>query len=185
MKVSKRSSYSLHITISTLFIFLIVVFGSFLSWQNYNKTAEILLDSGEKVFDQLKSELELDFNGIRKSVNQTVSFIATSEVEKAYSLDERLKFLPPLTIGLANEPNMSAIQIGYPNGDYFIIRPVSSAYVRKHFKAPNESKFIVDNINKDENDNRILLRIYFDKDLREISRQQPQKTEYDPRNRPW
>ena len=45
--------YPLHITISTLFITLIVILGVMLSWQNYRKTSGIILTTSEQVFDQI------------------------------------------------------------------------------------------------------------------------------------
>jgi HD-GYP domain-containing protein (c-di-GMP phosphodiesterase class II) len=185
MKAKKYSKYSLHITTSTLFITLIIVFGAILSWQNYNKTSEILLASGDRIFDQVNRELMLDFGGIRKSVNQTVNFVALSPISQAGSLVERLKSLQLLSTALLNEPNMSGIQIGYPNGDYFIVRAIRSKDVRNTFSAPDESVFVVDNINTDNKGKRILLRLFYDKQLRELSQDSPVQTTYDPRERPW
>ena len=185
MKAKKYSKYSLHITTSTLFITLIIVFGAILSWQNYNKTSEILLASGDRIFDQVNRELMLDFGGIRKSVNQTVNFVALSPISQAGSLVERLKSLQLLSTALRNETNMSGIQIGYPNGDYFIVRAIRSKDVRNTFSAPDESVFVVDNINTDNKGKRILLRLFYDKQLRELSQDSPVQTTYDPRERPW
>ncbi|NOQ14650.1 MAG: HD domain-containing protein, partial [Methyloprofundus sp.] len=185
MKSKKSTTYSLHFTTSSLFIILIIVFGSVLSWQNYRKTSEILIASGDQLFDQINSELMLDFGGIRKSVTQTVNFLALSPISQANTLAERLESLVLLSTALANEENMSAIQVGYLNGDYFIVRHIRSEYERKTFSAPESAVFIVDNIATDKPSERSLLRIFYNQKLQEISRNLAQPTSYDPRVRPW
>lgn len=185
MKAKKSSKYSLHITISSLFISLIIVFGAILSWQNYNKTSEILLVSGDQTFDQVNRELMLDFGGRRKSIKQSLAFISLSPISQSASLAERLKSLELLSTALSHEPGMSAIQLAYPDGDYFIVRPINSDYERSIFSAPEKSAFVIDNINTDDQGKRFLLRLYFNQQLQEISRNSPLKTSYDPRERPW
>ncbi|NOR80742.1 MAG: HAMP domain-containing protein, partial [Methyloprofundus sp.] len=185
MKSKKSATYSLHFTTSALFIILIIVFGGVLSWQNYRKTSEILIASGDQLFDQITSELMLDFGGIRKSVIQTVNFVALSPISQADSLTERLKSLVLLSTALANEENMSAIQIGYLNGDYFIVRHIRSEYERKIFNAPEHSVFIVDNIGINTQGKRSLLRLFYNEKLQELSRNLALQTSYDPRVRPW
>ena len=185
MKSKKSSTYSLHFTTSSLFIILIIVFGSVLSWQNYRKTSEILIASGDQLLDQINNELMLDFGGIRKSVIQTVNFVALSPISHANSLSERLKSLVLLSTALANEENMSAIQIGYSNGDYFIVRHIRSKYECKTFGAPESTIFIVDNIGTDKQGERFLLRLFYNEKLQEITRNLALQTTYDPRVRPW
>ena len=185
MKAKNKSRYSLHITISSLFVSLIVVFGIVISWQNYKKTSEIIISAGNQVFDQINTELLLDLKGTSDSVTQAVDILALSPINHARSLPERIQSLPILSAALRNEPQMSAIQVGYSNGDYFIVRPVNSEFVRDKFSAPLQSAFIVDHIDTNDQGSRQLLRLFFSRELVEISRDQPVATQYDPRERPW
>jgi predicted negative regulator of RcsB-dependent stress response len=68
--------YLLHITISTLFITLIVILGVVLSWQNYRKTSGIILTTAGQVFDQITRELILDFNGTYHPVAGALRLLA-------------------------------------------------------------------------------------------------------------
>lgn len=45
--------YPLHLTISALFIVLIVILGGVLSWQNFSKTSDIIRSSADKMYDQV------------------------------------------------------------------------------------------------------------------------------------
>jgi hypothetical protein len=42
-----------------------------------------------------------------------------------------------------------AIQIGYPDGDFFIIRPIKSEYMQNTFAVPTGTSYIIDIINAD------------------------------------
>ena len=185
MKSGKRTRYSLHITISTLFVSLMIVFGLIISWQNYKKTSAIIISSGNQVFDQLNRELLRDLQATRNAVTQTIDLLALSPLIYADSLPERLQELPLLSTALRNEAQMSAIEIGYPNGDYFIVRPVNSDTVKDQFNAPEQAAFIVDQIDSDSSGTGRLLRLFFNRELQEISRISPDEIHYDPRSRPW
>lgn len=185
MMKSKKNRYTLHITISTLFVSLIIVFGMIISWQNYKKTSEIIITSGNQVFDQLNRELLHDLQATRNAVTQAIDMLALSPLIHADSLSARLKALPQLTVALRNELDIAAIQVAYGDGDYFIVRSAGSNTLRRQFHAPEQTAFIVDHIDSDASAKRRLLRLFFDPELQVIGRDSPVATQYDPRNRPW
>ena len=180
----KHSTYSLHFTTSSLFITLIIVFGGILTWQNYHKTSEILIASGDQVFDQINTRIALEFSATRKSVKQAINFVAQTPIDQVNSLLDP-KSLNLLRSVLKNDTNLSAIQVGYPDGDFFIIRPISSTYIQTTFSTPEGSSYIIDVIDTDEQGKRSLLRLFYDDALNEISRNAAIETNYDPRERPW
>jgi HD-GYP domain-containing protein (c-di-GMP phosphodiesterase class II) len=177
--------YPLHVTISVLFIALVVALGGVLSWQNYRKTSGIILTTAGQVFDQITRELILDFNGTYHPVAGALRLLALAPVTTAATLDERLASLGTFTVALANEPSVSGIQIGYGNGDYFIVRPLHTQEVRRHFGAPDDAAFVADQVDTAADGKRRLVRLYFDAQSRELLRAPPQATDYDPRTRPW
>ncbi|BCG65761.1 MAG: hypothetical protein methR_P3617 [Methyloprofundus sp.] len=181
----KTKKYSLHATTSTIFISLVIIFGSILSWQNYSKTSEVLVASGNYVFAQLNRELALEFGSMRKSVKQVVNFVAYSPISQSNSLASRLQSLQLLAISLVDTPEISTIQVGYPNGDVFIMRPTSTEPIRKIFSAPSEASFVVDNIAHNAKGEQLLQRIFYDANLQELSRLAATSTDYTLTERPW
>ena len=177
--------YPLHVTISVLFIILIVALGIVLSWQNYRKTSSIILTTAEQVFDQITRELVLDFNGTYHPVAGALRLLALAPVNRAATLDERLSSLRTFTVALANEPSVSGIEFGYANGDYFIVRPLRSGDIRRHFDAPENAAYVVDNVDTAPGGSRRLVRLFFDAQTREILRKPAEATTYDPRTRLW
>jgi len=177
--------YPLHVTIGVLFIALVVVLGSVLSWQNYRKTSGIILTTAGQVFNQITDELILDFNGTYHPVAGALRLLALAPITRATTLDERLAALDTFTVALENEPSVSGIEVGYGNGDYFIVRPLRTAELRRHFEAPDKAAYVVDEIGAGLDGTRRLVRLFFDSQSREMLRQPSQATNYDPRTRPW
>ena len=184
-KPDTSRSYPLHLTISALFITLVVVLGVILSWQNYSKTSEIILSSADKMYDQVTQELLLDIKATYRPVGDTLGLLALTPLAAAMTLPERLLSVPLLGEALRNESAVTGIQAGYPNGDYFIVRPLADAALQLRFEAPADSGFMADHVDTDAAGERRLTRIFFDGKLREIARNAAVKTEYDPRLRGW
>ena len=57
----KGRRYPLHLQIATVFVVLISALGGLLSWYNYQKTSEIILEASSQLFDQFNARMELDF----------------------------------------------------------------------------------------------------------------------------
>ncbi len=177
--------FRLHFTIAVLFIVLIVVFGALLGWYNYQKTSQLLLAASDEVFNQISRELSLDYRGTYKPVAQTVNIIASSPVTTAGTLEERLEALPLFRAALLEESQLSGLEVGYANGDFFIVRPLHNVYMRSRFAAPESAAFVVDQVDTGVDGKRYLHRFWYTDDLDMIKASQPEVTNYDPRGRPW
>ena len=177
--------YPLHLTISVLFITLVVVLGVVMSWQNYSKTSDIILSSADKMYDQVPRELLLDIKATYRPVGDTLGLLALTPLVRATSLPERLESVPLLVTALRNEPAVTGIQVGYADGDFFIVRPLSDSVLRQRFAAPDDALFMADHVEEGAAGERQLTRIFFDVTLQEIARDLPVKTDYDPRLREW
>ena len=60
-----------------------------------------------------------------------------------------------------------------------------STAMRKTFSAPNEAQYVADHVSTHSDGERRLVRLFFDVQMNEISRQPATATAYDPRSRPW
>ncbi len=177
--------YPLHLTISALFITLIVFLGAVLSWQNYSKTSDIIRSSAEKMYDQVATELLLDIKGTYRPVGDTLGLLALTPITRADSLAARLDSVDLLREVLRSGPSVTGVQVGYPNGDFFILRPLPDDATRKQFAAPAESMFVADHVDTGADKRRQLRRIYFNDGMQEIASNKAVITDYDPRLRDW
>lgn len=176
---------SLHFTISTLFIGLVVLLGALLSVQSYKKASDMILSSAEQLYFQLSNEIQVDFKATYQPVRGMLQLLSLSSLVDADTQAARIENLPLLVAALSNSDAVSGIQIGYGNGDYFIVRPLSSEYMRKRFAAPVAASYVVDEIALSEAKERQLTRSFFDKALTLVQKNPPEETAYDPRERPW
>jgi HD-GYP domain-containing protein (c-di-GMP phosphodiesterase class II) len=177
--------YPLHLTISALFITLIIILGGVLSWQNYSKTSDIIRASANDLYDQVTTELLLDIKATYQPVGDTLGLLALTPITQAGTLAERLDAIDMLREVLRSGPSVAAIQVGYPNGDFVILRPLYDSRIRERFAAPDAASYVADHVDTLASGERRLVRIYFDNDLREVSRNAAETTQYDPRVRDW
>ena len=175
----------LHVTISGLFIGLILTLGGLLSWQSYTKTSAVILSSAAAVYKQISDELHLEFRATYRPATAVLRLLALSPLIRATSLDQRLQALPQLRSAVGEGETVSGIQIGYANGDYFILRPLNGDTARSTFGAPAAAAYVVDNIASGDDGSRQLQRLFYDDALVLLHQDPPVTTEYDPRQRPW
>ncbi|WP_035247749.1 HD domain-containing phosphohydrolase [Desulfogranum mediterraneum] len=181
----RPASVRLHLVIASLFVGLITLFGSGLAWYNYQATSRLLVSAANEMFSQISRELSLDYLGSYKPVATAVIVVSATGVVHAVDLEERLRYLPMFQAALQEAPHLSGLQVGYGDGGYFIVRPLSRDYLRSRFDAPPGAALVVDQVELEADGKRYLRRFWFSEGLEEVGRAAPEETGYDPRLRPW
>ena len=186
-QVRAQGRPSFYITISALFLTLVLGVAGAISWQTYNGTSAIVLQQTEQLYQQAAREVSTGLTRSINAVNQTTRLLTSSDIAKAADLEQRLTILPLFASALKANPQIAGLQAGYLNGDYFIVRPLNQTYQRQQFNAPEQARFGIDSITTTPapENKRLLERIFFDRNLQEISREPAALTDYDPRTRPW
>ncbi len=177
--------YRILVTISALFITLVVLFGLFFRQFIFWQTSELLLEESKRLFGQVNRELSLSYLATRRTISQAVHMLGATEISRAATLEDRLAYLPLLQAALLQEPQLTGLQVGYDTGEYFIVRPLVNEQMRKQFHAPDTADLVVDNISTNPGSKPRLQRLWFTSKLDEIGRSTAQPTDYDPRLRPW
>jgi hypothetical protein len=143
---AQKKRYPLHIHIASLFAILVLIIGTTLAWVSYKQITRLTFDTTEILFAQTARELQLQFQKEYRPVTTSVRLLATAAITEATTLEERLKHIPILAEVIRNETQITGFQLGYDNGDYFILRPLDSAHMRKVFAAPDDAVFMIDHI---------------------------------------
>ncbi len=182
-------TYSLQITISTLFIGISLILGFILSWQSFNKTSDIMLDAADGLHERISHELVLDFKATYGPIAGGLRQFRLSPVIRAKTFEQRMRYLANFQAVLDAESSVFAVGIGYANGDYLGVSSVNVAYVRAKYSVPQDAAFIVFYIKHGESESAFSAgnqyTIFYDDKLNEISRSAAQETQFDPRLRPW
>ena len=113
-----RKKYPLQIAISTLFIGITITLGIVLSWQSFNKTSDIMLDSANDLYEGITQELILDFKASYGPISGGLRQFRLSPVIKAKTFVERINYLPSFQAVLESDPSVFAAGIAYKSGDF-------------------------------------------------------------------
>jgi HD-GYP domain-containing protein (c-di-GMP phosphodiesterase class II) len=180
-----KKRYPLHIHIATLFTILVLVIGITLAWASYRQISSLIFETTETLFTKTTNELELEFQKEYRPVATSVRLLASASISEARTLEERIQHMPILAEVLKDEPQIISFQVGYANGDYFVMRPLNTDQMRAIFSAPGDARYMVDHIgHNNQGDNR-QRRIFLAGELEPVGDTLYSVTNYDPRLRPW
>ena len=177
--------YPLHIHIASLFIGLIIAVGAVLVWFNHQSNTAVILSASEQLFDQINREARLEFEKTHAPTADIVELLALNPIMQASSREERTSKVALFNAILKKKPSLSALSVGYSNGDYFIVRSLQNEDMKALFSAPGNAPILVDHILTDALGNRKFLRLFYDADLKEIELLELPASTYDPRTRDW
>lgn len=122
-----------------------------------------------------------EIRGTYEPVESATAVLARSQAALARGDEDRQRAVPILVESLRQFPAAAGIQVGYDNGDYFIVR-VLSGTLGARFEAPPGAAFEADII--DASTRRFLRRFYDDR-LQLLATRELAPSDYDPRTRPW
>ena len=182
---TRRYRYPLHIHIASVFVILVLIIGSTLAWVSYKQITRLTFDTTEILFAQTARELQLQFQKEYRPVTTSVRLLANAAIADANTVEERIKHIPILAEVIRNEPQITGFQLGYDNGDYFILRPLDSAHLREVFTAPEDAVFMADHISHRDGGDNQQLRFFLTEQLEFIGEPLKSVSDYDPRLRPW
>jgi HD-GYP domain-containing protein (c-di-GMP phosphodiesterase class II) len=184
-QVRKRARRApLHIHISALFTFLLLLTGIVLGVFNYRQTTQIILTSSSNLFQRIEQEVRQDLLHTYQPIRHVLSLLALHEATQASDLDNRLALLKPLAQALRDNPKLASLYLGYADGDFFMVRPLRNDMLKERFEAPEQAAYQVWSIERSDTDT-VANYLFFDGSLNLISRRQRPSESYDPRKRDW
>ncbi|HET7775223.1 MAG TPA: metal-dependent phosphohydrolase, partial [Azospira sp.] len=179
--------YPLHIHIAYLFSLLIFVACSIIGWFNYHQSRRIVLTAASDVFERTARQVSDDLQRLYGPLETLVELLVHHPLAAAPDLASRLQSLPMLREALLKNPHLSAVYVGYPQGDFFLVRSLANPLVAAGVQAPPGARFLVQSVER-RPDGKPGLRptfIFFDEWLQEVERRHPAAYDFDPRSRPW
>ena len=180
-----RRHYPLQIHIASLFTILILIVGVTLAWIGYRQISNLAFDNTEILFTKTADELVLQFQKDYRPVATSVRLLANAAISRARNLEDRMKYTPLLAEVIRDEPQIAAFHVGYSNGDFFIMLPLSNDHIRAVFSAPDEAFYVVNHISHNDNGANRQIRIFLAEQLEPVGEPIFSTTDFDPRQRPW
>ena len=176
----------LHVQISTIFLALILLIGGIIGGLGYKISRDILESTASELNTRISRETLGEFSSLIGPSEMAVRLLSFDGVARATTLETRMSNLGFMREALNSSEALSAIYIGYGNGDFFMVRRVWNETDRTAFNAPEKTAFIVQSIeHKDESKRGVY--IYLDAALATLrSDEHPDYPDnYDPRTRDW
>ena len=180
-----KRHYPLHIHIASLFTILILIVGVTLAWIGYRQISNLAFDNTEILFTKTADELALQFQKEYRPVATSVRLLSNAAISEADNLEERMKYLPLLAEVIKDEPQISGFHVGYANGDFFILLPLTNDHIREVFSAPDEAFYVINHISHNETGENRRVRIFLAEQLEPVGEPIFSTTDFDPRLRPW
>jgi len=183
--MTKSKKYSLRFILTGLFTLLMLSVGGVIGTLNYTQISRLLLSASDKIYDRVSEEVVLNYYKTYNPVFNSLKLLSHSPLSTSKSFEERLKYVGVLSTALNTEDSVTAVQIGYDNGDFFILRKLNTDSLKKQFNAPEEAVFLAENTDVDKAGSIYLSKVYLNKNLKVTKSGEDVITEYDPRTRPW
>ena len=114
-----------------------------------------------------------------------LSLLRHDPLSTATTLPQRLERLPVLIETLDIDTTLSAIYVGYSNGDFLLVRTLRQPPPTLRLQIPGDARYLVQSITHDA---RGIARgewRFYDRRLQLLTRQVRPDYRYDPRTRPW
>ncbi len=181
-----KRRFALHVHISVVFTFLLLLTGVVLGIFNYRQTTQIIISSSEKLFERVDQDVRLDLHTTYEPIRHLLNLLVDNPATQAPDLEHRLALLKPFSQSLQDNPDLASLYLGYPDGDFFMVRPLRTAALKHALGAPDNAAYQVWSIERDSNTLQAHAQsLFYDPTLTLIGHADITSEAYDPRTRPW
>ena len=125
-------------------------------------------------------------NRIVEPADAAIRLLAFDPVATATTLPVRLRRLPVLAKLLEQNQLISAVFVGYADGQFLLVRPLRNDAIREHLEAPSGAAYLVQSVAREIEGSGMLGRwSHYDAALNLIDTSARPEYQFDPRTRPW
>ncbi|MBO6851763.1 MAG: phosphodiesterase, partial [Marinobacter sp.] len=109
-----------------------------------------------------------------------LAVLSHDPVAGADNLDQRLGRLPLIADILESSGIVSAVYVGYDNGDFLLLRKIRPENADRFQDAPANTRYLLQSIQHDRNNQPMPEWHYYGSDLELLGRSQPASYRFDP-----
>jgi HD-GYP domain-containing protein (c-di-GMP phosphodiesterase class II) len=152
---------------------------------NWIGTRTLLLNAAASKAEMASQITEQKMQHIVGPATALLRVLALDPIADATTLEERIHRLRVFTTDLRASPILTAVYIGYDNGDYFLVSPLNNPDIRKSYHAPGQAKYVIRTLIAGDPQTRAHQLLFYDQRLTLIEQRAAPEYVYDPRLRPW
>ncbi|SBS34797.1 Cyclic di-GMP phosphodiesterase response regulator RpfG [Marinomonas aquimarina] len=183
----QKSGISVRVLFSGSIIISMMLLAASLTIFSYLYGRSALNQQVEINAQQTTLALEKQIERVTSTAEQSVRLLQFDTITSLHSMDERAERLPFLASMIKMNRILSAIYVGYDDGDFFLLRSLESPVARERLEAPEGAQFLVQAIDRNKSGEIEKARwTFLDETLSPLQQiTQPNGYHYDPRERPW
>lgn len=179
-----RLTQPLHVHISTLFLALTLLIGGLIGWHGYRTSAELVQASASEQSARIGRQVQEEFRNALEPAEMAIKLVRYHSITWSPSLAERLASLEFLWEALDGSPALSAIYVGYPGGDFFLLRRLN-AREQGLTGAPAEARYLVQSIERGARPRGRYIYLDAAREVIQTLDRPDYVQAYDPRSRGW
>lgn len=183
----RRITIPFEVLIASVVVAAMLLLTVLMVYQVGSSARQAIIDASDDSAQHISQLIGERVQRIVDPADATIRLLAFDPVASASTLPQRLRRLPLLASLLAQNPLLSAVFIGYPDGQFLLVRPVRSDAVRARLQAPPQTAFLLQSMAQERGAaNGMVGRwSYYDAQLQLLSSSVRPDYRYDPRTRPW
>ena len=185
-ETNQAKRFPLQFTIAFVFSLLFLLVGLALISYNYFESRKMAMLGANRLLARTSQHIETTVSDLYGPVRNLVDISSRALAATAVSLDDRLLSLPFLAEPLRLRPHISAVYVGYEDGDLFLVRSVDEHWQgRQGVSPPPGGRFLVQNIEHGVAGAGSETWLFYDEDLELLQRVEMGATDFDARQRNW
>lgn len=174
------------VLIASVVVAAMLVLSVVLAYQAGNSARQAMITASDENAQLISELISERVHRIVNPADATIRLLAFDPVTVAPDLPARMRRLPVLFRLLEQNQLLSAVYIGYPDGQFLLLRALHNAAVREEVKAPANAAFLLQSIAHEQGGGALTGRFsYYDAQHQLISSAERPDYQYDPRVRPW
>lgn len=179
--LSKR--YPLHLQIASLFTLLIMTIGSTIIFFSYHQLTRLTELNTNRQFQHTGEAMAAELNHVTRTMMMSVNILIGLPLTAASTLEERMQSVNKFIEVLKQNNYTSSVYVGYPDGDFFMLRRMTKEN-RRFFKAAENVSWLVQS-NQTREGTPEVHYVFLDGNEQVVGNKIIKGELFDPRTRDW
>lgn len=182
----RRLTVPFEVVIASVVVAAMVLLAGLLIYQVGTSARQAIITASDDSAQHISLLISERVHHIVDPADATLRLLAFDPIAAATSLQARLRRLPVFVRLLEQNPLLSAVYIGYSDGQFLLVRPLRDAAFRARMEAPAEAAFLVQSMARERGTTGLTGRWnYYDAQLGLLRSSVRPDYRFDPRPRPW
>lgn len=173
-----------HLTALAVVVGMLVL-GVGLLLQGQHGLRQVLMSAANDDVQRLGDLISERAGHLLAPARSALTLLQHDPVTAAADLPARLQRLPALAATLEVDATLSAVYIGYANGDFLLVRPLPRSAAALQAQAPADAYYLVQSITYATDGTMHGEWLFYDRQLQLLQREERPDYRFDPRSRPW